>query len=98
MRRENYDDAVSYWNELLSLISDTGKLAQIHTNLATCFVQLEKWSDAIYAIDCAIEKYKSLPRSNQKAKKMLIKLKEMRTEVEGVHEMKSELSSKKSKS
>lgn len=98
MRRESYDDAMAYWTVLLSITSDPEKLAQVHTNMASCYIQLETWPEAIDAISCAMEKYKTLPRSNIKAKKMLIKLNEMKTEVEGVQGMKSDLSSKKRKS
>lgn len=91
MRRGNHEDALSCWKELLTVTSEPEKLAETHNNMATSYIQVEMWEEAIQSISKALELYRSLLKDSKKAKVMLIKLRDMKTEVESVRELKTKM-------
>jgi len=60
MRRNNYEEAYSFWVELLPITKAPELKAELYDNIAQCCVILEKWEEAEKAVTRALSLYANL--------------------------------------
>ena len=83
MRLENYDAAVSYWSQLLSMTIEIERSADINMSIARCYSAVEEDMSAHEAATKALGLYRELPKGHRERAR---KIKEVRELMEKMDE------------
>lgn len=77
MNLGSYEDALEYWQELLSTIDETGRRADVNMYIAVCLDWLEDRLGALAAAQKALRMYKGLAIPTQRQNGNIARLRQM---------------------